>query len=85
MSALDKRAATDRRGLLGTTAVDCPSCGATGARSLSEIDDAVHLGCPACRHVWTMTERRRTFRRHDDRREWDVEIRLSRGAPGTAR
>ena len=79
MPAPDKRATTDRRGLLGTPVVGCPSCGATGARSLSEIDDAVHLGCPACRHVWTMPERRRTFRRQDDRREWDVEIHLSTG------
>ena len=57
----------NRRGTSNTAQSECPACGSTGARALalSEGHGEVRMGCPACRQVWTMPDRRQK-RRHRD-------------------
>jgi hypothetical protein len=40
----------------------CPKCRATHVRALTETALYVHLGCQACRHVWSRPERRTSRR-----------------------
>ena len=53
-------AAQRRAGGSGFTT--CPRCHAAHVRALTETLLFVHLGCPACRHVWSRPERRVTKR-----------------------
>lgn len=57
----------NRHGPSGTAENECPACGSTGARALalSEGHGEVRMGCPVCRHVWTIADRRQQRRHHD--------------------
>lgn len=67
----------NRRGSSGTPQSECPVCGSTGARALalSEGHGEVRMGCPACRQVWTIVDRRQKRRHHHW--ESDTEARTS--------
>jgi hypothetical protein len=56
-----------RRGASITAHSECPGCGSAGVRALalSEGHGEVRMGCPACRQVWTIPDRRQK-RRHRD-------------------
>jgi len=57
----------NRRGTAITSQNECPACGSSGARALAlnEGHGEVRMGCPSCRQVWVMRDRRQT-RRHRD-------------------
>ena len=57
----------NRHGSSKTAQSECPACGSTGGRALalSEGHGEVRMGCPACRHVWIMADRRQERRHHD--------------------
>jgi hypothetical protein len=59
----------DRRVSPGSSQGDCPACGSTGVRALplSEGHGEIRMGCPQCRQVWVIADRRRERRRPGER------------------
>jgi hypothetical protein len=57
----------NRRGTSSTAQDQCPACGKTGARALAlnEGHGEVRMGCPSCRQVWVIPDRREK-RRHPE-------------------
>jgi hypothetical protein len=58
----------NQRQTSSTSHGECPACGSTGARALalSEGHGEVRMGCPACRHVWVIADRRKKRRSRAD-------------------
>ena len=68
MRMVRSRSPHDRRGTPRTAQSDCAACGSAVVRALalSEGHGEVRMGCPTCRQVWVMEDRRRERRRRTE-------------------
>jgi predicted RNA-binding Zn-ribbon protein involved in translation (DUF1610 family) len=62
MATVSNSSVSASRPSVATSPVACPKCAQSGVSPLTTTTYSVHFGCPACREVWSIPERRKTRR-----------------------